>query len=221
MLKIKRIYEGYDKSDGFRILVDRLWPRGVTKADAHIDLWLKDIAPSAELRKWFNHDPAKWTEFKKRYKNELQKNTEIVREVKRLVGKYEEVTLVYAAKDALHNDAVVLYNYFNMTEAKNIAEAIQYQAGAAVSKEIISKPSGTVTLFAFDKGQGLSEHTTPYDALVMIIDGRADITVAGEKHEVRTGEMLLMPANLPHALKAVEAFKMTLTMIKSQKEISE
>ncbi|MGE5041705.1 MAG: cupin domain-containing protein [Candidatus Levyibacteriota bacterium] len=98
---------------------------------------------------------------------------------------------------------------------KNISQSIQYQEGSVVSKEIVNKPAGTVTLFAFDKGQGLSEHTTPYDALVMVVDGIADITVNGQNHEVKTGEMLLMPAHSPHALKAPEQFKMLLIMIKS------
>lgn len=98
---------------------------------------------------------------------------------------------------------------------RSINEAIQYQEDAVVSREIIQKTTGTVTLFAFDKNQGLSEHTAPYDALVMITDGQAEITVSGVKHELKAGEMLLMPANSPHALKAIEPFKMVLTMIKS------
>lgn len=102
-----------------------------------------------------------------------------------------------------------------MSAPQNVTQAIQYQEGSVVSKEIIKKSTGTVTLFAFDKGQGLSEHTTPYDALVLIIDGVAEITVSGMKHKVKKGEMLLMPANAPHALKAVKPFKMILIMIKS------
>lgn len=119
MLKIKRVYEGYDKSDGFRILVDRLWPRGISKKDAHIDLWLKDIAPSSKLRTWFNHDPQKWEEFRNRYKKELQKNQELVKEAKRIIEKHKHITFVYAAKDEEHNDAVVLYDYFQQTESGN------------------------------------------------------------------------------------------------------
>lgn len=102
-----------------------------------------------------------------------------------------------------------------MTSSKNLNKIINYQEGSIVSKEIISKPTGTVTLFAFDKGQGLSEHTAPYDALVMIIDGVAQITVDGQNHEVKMGEMLIMPANSSHSLKAIQSFKMILTMIKS------
>lgn len=84
-----------------------------------------------------------------------------------------------------------------------------------VSKEIVNKPAGSITFFAFDKEQGLSEHTAPYDALVIVTEGTAEITVSGEKNEVSAGEMLLMPAGAPHSLKAVQPFKMVLVMIKS------
>jgi quercetin dioxygenase-like cupin family protein len=97
----------------------------------------------------------------------------------------------------------------------SINDFINYQEDAVVSLQLIHKATGTVTLFAFDKNQGLSEHTAPYDAFVMITDGQAEITVSGVKHEIKAGEMLLMPANSPHALKALEPFKMVLTMIKS------
>lgn len=102
-----------------------------------------------------------------------------------------------------------------MTQTQNISRAIRYQKGSVVSKELINKPTGTVTLFAFDKGQGLSEHTAPYDALVIITEGVAEITVSGVKHTVKVGEMLFMPGNAPHVLKAAEPFKMVLTMIRS------
>jgi uncharacterized protein YeaO (DUF488 family) len=106
-IKIKRVYERPDKEDGTRILVDRLWPRGLTKAKASVDLWLKDIAPSTELRKWFGHDPGKWAEFKTRYRAELRENDE---QVAHLKGEIEKgvVTLVYGAKDEEHNEAVLL-----------------------------------------------------------------------------------------------------------------
>lgn len=110
MIQLKRIYEPYSKSDGYRILVDRLWSRGLTKEKAKVDLWLKDIAPSTELRKWFGHDPAKWNEFKKRYYIELEKNSEVVSKLVELLYK-GKVTLVYGAKDEEHNDAVVLKEY--------------------------------------------------------------------------------------------------------------
>jgi quercetin dioxygenase-like cupin family protein len=98
---------------------------------------------------------------------------------------------------------------------QSINDAIQYQDDAVVSRELLHKTTGTITVFAFDKNQGLSEHTAPYDAFVMVTDGQAEIIVSGVKHEIKAGEVLLMPANSPHALKAIESFKMVLTMIKS------
>ena len=92
---------------------------------------------------------------------------------------------------------------------------IDYQAGAVVSRTLIDKPVGTVTLFAFDKGQGLSEHTAPFDALVNVLDGEAEITIAGKPGRVKQGEMIIMPANQPHALKAITRFKMMLVMVKA------
>ena len=92
---------------------------------------------------------------------------------------------------------------------------VDYQKGAVVSREILSKPTGTVTVFAFDEGQGLSEHTAPFDALVHVIDGEAQITISGEPHAVAAGEIIVMPANRPHALKALRPFKMMLIMIRS------
>ncbi|MBC7100704.1 cupin domain-containing protein [Methanothermobacter tenebrarum] len=96
-----------------------------------------------------------------------------------------------------------------------LKELIDYQDGAVVSREIIRRDTGTVTIFAFDKGQGLSEHTAPFDAMVQIIDGKAEITISGKKHVLEAGEMIIMPANEPHALYAMEPYKMVLTMIKS------
>jgi quercetin dioxygenase-like cupin family protein len=96
-----------------------------------------------------------------------------------------------------------------------LADFVAYQSGSVVSREVIKKEAGTVTLFAFDEGQGLSEHTAPFDALVYIIDGTVEIIISGEKYILQAGEMIIMPANEPHALKAVKKFKMMLTMIKS------
>jgi len=110
MIKLKRVYETAEKDDGYRVLVDRLWPRGLSKEKAKVDLWLKDIAPTTQLRKWFGHDPAKWPEFKKLYHEELKKNNEIVSQLQQL-HKKGVVTLVYGAKDEEHNDAVVLKEY--------------------------------------------------------------------------------------------------------------
>lgn len=99
-------------------------------------------------------------------------------------------------------------------QVKNLSDLVKYQENAVVSSEIIKKDTGTVTLFAFDKGQGLSEHTAPFDALVNIIDGQAEITISRKPFIVKEGEMIIMPANKPHSLKAVEKFKMLLVMIK-------
>ncbi|MHB9097587.1 MAG: cupin domain-containing protein [Syntrophales bacterium] len=100
-------------------------------------------------------------------------------------------------------------------QISNIKELVAYQDGSIVSKEIIKKPTGTVTLFAFDQDQGLSEHTAPFDALVTMLDGEAEITVAGEPHHLKEGEMIIMPGGKPHALRAVKRFKMMLVMVRS------
>lgn len=110
MIKLKRAYEEAAKSDGERILVERLWPRGLTKERAKIDLWLKEVSPSPELRKWFGHDPAKWAEFQRRYRAELKENREPVQLLKEK-SKKGTVTFVYAAKDEEHNSAAILRDY--------------------------------------------------------------------------------------------------------------
>ncbi|MFN0112934.1 MAG: DUF488 domain-containing protein [Blastocatellia bacterium] len=112
MIKLKRIYETPSKDDGLRILVERLWPRGISKEKARLDEWLKDIAPSPELRNWFKHDPAKWEEFQQRYRNELDQNQELVSELKRK-AKSQTITFVYAASDEERNSAVLLKNYLS------------------------------------------------------------------------------------------------------------
>ena len=101
------------------------------------------------------------------------------------------------------------------TESYTLENMVDYQEGSVVSKTIINKKTGTVTLFAFHKGQGLSEHKAPYDALVQILDGNAEIRISGKPHELTKGEIIIMPANEPHALTATDSFKMLLTMIKS------
>ena len=107
---LKRIYEPAKRTDGARVLVDRLWPRGISKERAKLDLWLKDIAPSTELRKWFNHDPKKWSEFQKRYKQELRSNPEPVKQLKALAKK-KTTTLLYGARDEEHNEAIVIQKF--------------------------------------------------------------------------------------------------------------
>ena len=106
-VQLKRIYEPPQKSDGYRVLVDRVWPRGLSKDAAQIDLWMKDIAPSTALRKWFNHDPARWVGFQEKYRAELRELGDKLDEL-RARAKKEPVTLLYGAKDTEHNQAVVL-----------------------------------------------------------------------------------------------------------------
>jgi uncharacterized protein YeaO (DUF488 family) len=107
MLKVKRIYDPIAADDGKRILVDRLWPRGIKKEKAHIDEWVKEIAPSNELRKWYSHDPAKWAEFKKRYKQEIAGETERLKKIKAEARK-QTVTLLFSSKELERNNAVAL-----------------------------------------------------------------------------------------------------------------
>jgi quercetin dioxygenase-like cupin family protein len=102
-----------------------------------------------------------------------------------------------------------------IAQALTLADQVQYQPGAVVSRTLIDKKIGTLTLFAFDEGQGLSEHTAPYDAFVQIVDGTADISIAGADHRVVAGQMIIMPANIPHALRSVGRFKMLLVMIRA------
>lgn len=109
-VQIKRVYEPAAKSDGFRVLVDRLWPRGLSKQDAHVDLWLREVGPSTALRKWFNHDPSRWAEFQRRYHAELKEKTALLATIKKQV-KISPVTLLYSAKDEQHNQAVALRNF--------------------------------------------------------------------------------------------------------------
>ena len=107
MVRLKRAYEPAEASDGRRILVDRLWPRGLSKRRLAIDEWMKDLSPSSELRRWFQHDPKKWLEFRRRYKRELREHTELVDRLARWASR-RRVTLVFGARDEEHNDAVVL-----------------------------------------------------------------------------------------------------------------
>lgn len=109
-VKIKRVYEEYSPDDGFRVLVDRLWPRGISKEKARLDLWLKEVGPSNELRKWFNHDPDKYQEFKKRYFSELGKNP-VADGLKKIASQHKTITLLYSAHDEQHNQATALKEY--------------------------------------------------------------------------------------------------------------
>ena len=108
MIKIKRIYDDYSKTDGYRLLVDRLWPRGISKEHARIDLWIKEIAPSHDLRKWFHDNPDKRAQFKKKYLGELKKNSNSLHEVKKIIDDKETITLLTASKDPTPIHALVL-----------------------------------------------------------------------------------------------------------------
>jgi len=116
-VQIKRIYEPADDADGKRILVDRLWPRGVTKEAAQLDEWMKEIAPSVSLREWFHHDPSKWEEFKVKYMFELKQNS-AVKDLLDIINKNNKVTLLYAARDEQHNHALVLHQFIDTSLKK-------------------------------------------------------------------------------------------------------
>src|SRR5690554_4582209 len=113
MIKIKRIYEEPTSDDGYRILVDRLWPRGLTKEKAKIDLWLKEISPSNELRKWYHENFDMWKEFKKKYKAELEENKEAFEKIKQVMKKEKTVTLLYSSKNQETNNAVALKEFLS------------------------------------------------------------------------------------------------------------
>lgn len=108
MIHIKRVYEAAAKSDGYRVLVDRLWPRGLTKEKAYVDLWLKEAAPSHELREWFGHEPERFAEFSRRYREELSQRPEVLKQLTALESEHGLITLVFGAQDDEHNQAVVL-----------------------------------------------------------------------------------------------------------------
>jgi uncharacterized protein YeaO (DUF488 family) len=110
MIALKRVYDAPCPEDGVRVLVERLWPRGLTKERAAVDLWLKDVAPSPELRKWFGHDPARWEQFQERYRQELRERKDTVQLLKQK-AKESPVTLLYAARDEEHNGALVLQRF--------------------------------------------------------------------------------------------------------------
>lgn len=115
-IHLKRAYDQVSPDDGYRILVERLWPRGLTKVKADVDLWLKEIAPSPELRKWFGHDPQKWQEFSRRYRAELEENTEAVSQLRQILKQEDKVTFVYAARDTQLNSALLLKGYLEKSD---------------------------------------------------------------------------------------------------------
>jgi uncharacterized protein YeaO (DUF488 family) len=111
MVRVKRVYEKAEKGDGWRVLVDRLWPRGMTKEKAKADVWMKDVGPSDALRKWFGHEPKKWTAFQKRYRAELADKKAMIAELKKMEKEHGTLTLLYGAKDEEHNQAVALAEF--------------------------------------------------------------------------------------------------------------
>lgn len=121
-IRIKRAYDAAARSDGPRILVDRIWPRGVAKEDAELEAWLKGLAPTTELRKWFGHDPEKWTEFQRRYLKELKQNdaAEDLEKLQSIMEKHKRLTLVFAAKDTDHNNAVALRDFLSNGDLKQV-----------------------------------------------------------------------------------------------------
>jgi uncharacterized protein YeaO (DUF488 family) len=122
MIQTKRVYDPPAASDGLRILIDRLWPRGLTKKKAAVDGWMKELAPSTELRRWFAHDPEKWREFQRRYREELKDKSDLVRDITDRAAS-SKVTLVYGARDVQHNDAAVLANVVRERLARRVARA--------------------------------------------------------------------------------------------------
>ena len=120
-IQTRRVYALAEPGDGCRILVDRMWPRGLRKADADLDYWLKAIAPSTELRKWFNHEPARFTEFRRWYQLELDNNPDAVQQLLELSRQHDSLTLLYAARDCEHNHAVVLADYLQKVSAQGAA----------------------------------------------------------------------------------------------------
>ncbi len=112
MIQVKRVYDPYSPNDGARYLVERLWPRGIKKESLHVDQWLKDVAPSPELRRWFNHDPGKWAEFKRKYRAELDAHPDVWRPLL-AAARCDNVTLFYSAHDTEHNNAVALKDYLD------------------------------------------------------------------------------------------------------------
>lgn len=115
-VRLKRVYEPPSEQDGFRILVERLWPRGVSKERAALDLWLKDAAPSPELRTWFDHDPSRWDQFRERYWAELRSKEEVIALLRQYIQEKGTVTFVYAARDEKHNSAVALKEFLALSE---------------------------------------------------------------------------------------------------------
>lgn len=117
-VRIKRVYEALDSADGYRVLIDGLWPRGLRKEKAAVDIWLRGIAPSTELRQWFGHDPQRFQEFARRYRAELGDKSQVLTQLHQLTQEHKPLTLLYAARDEQHNNAVVLRDVLNETHSE-------------------------------------------------------------------------------------------------------
>jgi uncharacterized protein YeaO (DUF488 family) len=129
MIRLKRVYEPPSQEDGLRVLVDRLWPRALTRDAAKSDVWLKDIAPGTALRQWFGHDPSRWAEFERRYRRELAANPEAVAALRALVKANKRLTLLFAAKESVHYNAVALKNFLARRTAPKAHSAARRAAG--------------------------------------------------------------------------------------------
>jgi uncharacterized protein YeaO (DUF488 family) len=129
MIRLKRVYEPPSQEDGLRVLVDRLWPRALKREAAKIDVWLKDIAPGTALRQWFGHDPERWSEFQRRYRGELAHRPEALAALRALIKANKRVTLLFAAKDSDHNNAVALKNFLGRQTAPRAHSAARRAAG--------------------------------------------------------------------------------------------
>jgi uncharacterized protein YeaO (DUF488 family) len=140
-IKLKRVYEKASRDDGFRILVDRLWPRGVSKVEAHVDAWLKGSAPSTELRKWFGHDPEKWDEFRRRYTAELKQDTAAVAELRDLVAEKKNVTFVFSERDTEHTHAIVLKDFIEHGSRRRVP--VKKTARKIAKKSAVKKAAAT------------------------------------------------------------------------------
>jgi len=214
---LARIYDEPTANGGARILVDRLWPRGVSKDRAKLDLWLKEIAPTTGLRQWFGHDPAKWTEFRKKYHEELAANSQAVGRLAAFTS-VGQVTLLYAAKDEAHNEAVVIRDFvcsertpprerfahdwiqFDLHKESE-ALASEPREGHLGHRQIALYKHGgaSASLFRFKRGGSMPEHKTEDGTVcIQVIEGRISLTMKGEKHSLETGGLLVLAPGIPH-----------------------
>lgn len=227
---LKRIYDEPSAIDGVRILVDRLWPRGVSKERAKLDLWLKDIAPTTELRMWFGHDPAKWTEFRRRYSEELAANMGAVERLAEFT-RAGQVTLLYAAKDEEHNEAVVIRDFicsertpprerfahdciqFDLKQETDALAAECHQGQFGHRQIVLYKHgSASVSLFRFEQGGLMREHKANGTVCIHVTEGKIALTVKSEKHSLEAGDLLVLAPGIPHDVFAEQDSVMLLTV---------